>query len=205
MGLGSIHLLRRQARPTPRLRAALALLVALATWLAPAPALAQAVGTRDSGAANAQAAILDNGSVANVADMNFGRIAQGNVAGTVTIVPSTTPGCAVTAGLIRSGVCQAARFAIRGRRNNRVRIREINGGQVTLNGPGGATMSVNNLTIGVAGLTSVNGANGWNFGNWRIDAANGITEFWLGGTLNVKPAQRAGIYTGTVIIQIQFN
>lgn len=204
MGLGYFRQVRLQRRLTPRRRAAFALLGALLAMLLPAQAFAQ-VGTSDSDSANAQAAVLDPGSVANLADMDFGQIAQSNSAGTITLTPSAAPTCTATGGLIRTGVCQAARFAIRGRRNNRVRIREIVGGQVTLNGPGGATMSVSNLTIGVSGMTSVNGANGWNFGNWRIDTQSGITEFWLGGRLNVNAAQPVGVYNGVVIIQIQFN
>lgn len=204
MGLGYFRQERLQGRLTPRRRAAGALLGVLLAMLFPAQAYAQ-VGTSDSDTANAQVALLAPGSVANLADMNFGQIAQSNSAGTITLTPSATPTCAATGGLIRTGVCQAARFAIRGRRNNRVRIREIVGGQVTLNGPGGATMSVSNLTIGTSGMTSVNGANGWNFGNWRIDTQSGITEFWLGGRLNVNAAQPVGVYNGVVIIQIQFN
>lgn len=204
MGLGYFRQVRLKRRLTLRRRAAGTLLGALLALLIPAQAFAQ-VGTSDSDAANAQAAVLDPGSVANTADMDFGQIAQSNSAGTITLTPSATPTCTATGGLIRTGVCQAARFAIRGRRNNRVRIREIVGGQVTLNGPGGATMSVSNLTIGTSGMTSVNGANGWNFGNWRIDTQSGLTEFWLGGRLNVNAAQPVGVYTGVVIIQIQFN
>jgi len=64
---------------------------------------------------------------------------------------------------------------------------------------------VDNLTIGVSGMSTTNGANGWNFGNWRIDTNNGITEFWVGGRLNVNAQQRAGVYTGVMMIQIQFN
>ena len=81
----------------------------------------------------------------------------------------------------------------------------MNGGVITLNRTGGGTMTVSNLTIGIAGMTSVNGANGWNFGNWRIDTNNGITEFWVAGRLNVNAQQRAGVYTGVLLIQIQFN
>jgi len=51
----------------------------------------------------------------------------------------------------------------------------------------------------------MNGGNGWDFGNWRIDTVNGITAFWVGGTLHVGAAQAPGVYTGTLVIQIQFN
>jgi hypothetical protein len=206
MGLGYFRQMRPQGRLTPRFRAVHALFAALALILFPTDAFAQAVGEYDSDAGRAQVALLASGSVANTRDMNFGQIAQSNSAGTVTLSPAYSATCTVTGGLIRTGQCTSAEFSIRGRRNNRVRIREINGGQITLNrAGGGGTMSVTNLTIGVSGMSSTNGANGWNFGNWRIDANNGITEFWLGGRLNVNAAQPAGVYTGVVMIQIQFN
>lgn len=198
MGPGIIRLLRIARR----LHCAYAVVAAavIASALIPQQAFAQ-----DTATARARVAVLTPGSVAKTADMNFGKIAQANTPGTIVLSPQQSATCAVTGGLIRSGTCRAARFSIMGRRNNKVRIRENNGGQVTLNGPGGATMSVNNLVIGVSGMTSVNGANGWDFGNYRIDTNSGITEFWVGGTLNVGPAQGPGVYSGALIIQIQFN
>jgi len=204
MGLGYFRQTRLQGRLTLRQRAACAVL-ALAALLAPAQAFAQAVGQYDSDTANAQVALLDPGSVANTRDMNFGRIAQSNNPGTITLSPAYTAVCTITGGLVRTGQCTSAEFSIRGRRNNKVRIREVNGGVITLNRPGGGTMTVSNLTIGISGMTSVNGANGWNFGNWRIDTNSGITEFWVGGRLNVGAAQPAGVYTGVLLIEIQFN
>ena len=204
MGLGYFRQPRPQGRLTLRRRMACALL-ALAALVVPGQAFAQAVGQYDSDQANAQVALLDPGSVANTRDMNFGRIAQSNTPGTITLSPAYTAVCTITGGLVRTGQCTSAEFSIRGRRNNKVRIREVNGGVITLNRPGGGTMTVSNLTIGISGMTSVNGANGWNFGNWRIDTNSGITEFWVGGRLNVGAAQPAGVYTGVLLIEIQFN
>ena len=204
MGLGYILQPRLRGCLTLSQRAAYTLL-ALTALLVPSQAFAQAVGQSDSDQANAQAAVLSPGSIANTRDMNFGQIAQSNTAGTVTMTPAYTAVCTVTGGLVRTGQCTSAEFSIRGRRNNRVRIREINGGVVTLNRPGGGTMTDSYMTISVAGMTSVNGGNGWNFGNWRIDTNNGITEFWVGGRLNVGAAQPPGVYTGVMMIEIQFN
>ncbi|HYD24828.1 MAG TPA: DUF4402 domain-containing protein [Croceibacterium sp.] len=198
MGLGDFRRLRLRGRLTLRQRAGGALLAAGAVALAPAPAAAQ-----DTAGASTGVVILEPGSVINVADMNFGRIVRPTAPGTVILTPNPTASCSVTGGLLRSGPCQAARFNIMGRRNQRVRIRE-NSGVVTLNGPG-ATMTMTNITIGVGQMHSVNGANGWNLGNYQIDAANGISEFRLGGRLNVGANQAPGVYTGTVVIQILFN
>ncbi|MEO6389235.1 MAG: DUF4402 domain-containing protein [Croceibacterium sp.] len=204
MGLGYFNRMCASARWTLGTRALCTGLAAGASALLATPASAQTAQT-DTGTARTQVAILTRGSVQNVQGINFGKIIQANLPGTVILAPGPTATCTVTGGLIRSGVCRAAEFAIYGRRNNKVRIRENNGGGVTLNGPGGATMQMTNITFFQNGMTSVNGANGWNLGNYRIDTATGITEFYLGGTLNVGARQAAGVYHGTVIIEIQFN
>ena len=143
----------RQQRPRGRLtlcqRAICALLALLAFGL-PAPALAQ-IDT-DSEIVDAQAAILVRGAMTNIADMDFGVLAQ-TAAGTVTMTPSLTPTCSASAGIVHSGACQPAAFSIMFKKHDKNRIREMNGGVITLTGPGGATMTVTNLTIG--GLTGL--------------------------------------------------
>ncbi len=203
MGLGYFRRLRLPGRRMPSQRAACAWLAALAFALFSVPAQAQA--ETDTGSARTQAAILDRGSVANVADMDFGQIAQSNNPGTVVMAPQANPPCTVTGGLIRSGVCRAARFSVYGKKNGRFRIRQNSGGQVTLNGPLGATMSLTDITFATPDMTSVNGANGWNLGNYRLDNNSGIGDFYLGGTLNVNPAQTPGVYTGVIVIDVQMN
>jgi hypothetical protein len=197
-----IRLPRLQARGAHRLHAAVCAL--LASLALPSAASAQNVPS-DTATAESQAVFLTPGSIAKTRDMNFGTIAPGITPGTVVLTPAQVATCTATAPLVRTGTCTSARFAIRGKRNNRVRIRENNGGTITLNGPGGATMLLTNLTFGSTGMTAVNGGNGWNFGNWRIDAVNGITAFWVGGTLHVGAAQAPGVYNGTLVLQIQFN
>ena len=199
MGPEIIRLLRLARRPRRALFAAVAV-----PFLWAAPAYAQAVES-DTASAQIQTVIQTPGSIDKTADMNFGSIVQPNNAGTVVLTPGASPTCTTTGGLVRTGVCRAARFSIFGRRNWKVRIRENNGGVVTLNGPAGATMTMNAITIATADMTPVNGGNGWNLGRYNIDNNTGVTEFWLGGTLNVGVAQTPGVYTGTVVVQIQFN
>jgi hypothetical protein len=69
----------------------------------------------------------------------------------------------------------------------------------------GATMTLNSISILPVGMTSVNGGNGWNLGNYRIDTVSGIADFYLGGRLNVGAMQAPGVYNGTINLQIQFN
>jgi hypothetical protein len=200
--MGWVHLrrlcfpVRRAARP----RGANALLAAAA--LAPLPALAQ---QGDDATAQTLISIQEPGSITNTQDMHFGQIIQPNAPGTVILAPGASSTCTTTGGLVRSGLCRAAGFSIFGRRNWRTRIRETNGGTVTLTGPGGATMTMDTITIAYSGMSPSNGANGWNLGRYNIDSGNGIANFWLGGRLNVGAAQAPGVYHGTLVVQIQFN
>ncbi|MGV3554427.1 MAG: DUF4402 domain-containing protein [Croceibacterium sp.] len=199
MGPEIFRQVRHAAR---RLRGAVPLAAALACLALAAPAQAQVI---DSETAEIRAAILDPGSIANVADMDFGQIIPGNGGGAVIMSAAATPTCTVTGSLVHSGACRSAQFSIRGIRQQRVRIRITNGGSVILTGPGGATMTLNSISILPVGMTSVNGGNGWNLGNYRIDTVSGMTDFYLGGRLNVAASQAAGVYNGTIDIQIQFN
>ncbi|WP_305097866.1 DUF4402 domain-containing protein [Croceibacterium aestuarii] len=169
--------------------------------MAPGQARAQ-----DTASADALTVIQTPGSIAKTADMAFGSIVQPNAAGTIVLTPASTANCTASSGLVRSGVCRAARFNIYGKRNWKVRIRETNGGTVTLAAGAGNSMTMDAITLGTTGMTSANGGgSGWNLGRYNIDTANGITEFRLGGTLHVGAAQPAGVYHGTVLVQIQFN
>ena len=204
MGLGYLRQLRLWALVTLRERAVGALAAAFAMAVLPAPAAAQMI-QRGFDSAETIVAIMEPGSIENITEMNFGRIAQSNNPGTVVLTPNPTATCTVTGGLIRTGACRGAMFVVMGRRNWRVRIRELSGGSVTLNGPAGATMQVTDLTFSRSGMHSVNGGNGWNLGRWEIDTPSGIAQFRLGGTLHVAAAQPAGVYTGTIVVQVQFN
>lgn len=178
-------------------------LAAALAWLAAAsPVQAQVM---DSETVDTQAILLAPGSIVHVRDMDFGGIIPSTTGGSVTMSASATPTCTVTGTMIHSGACTSARFSIRGIRQQRVRIRVTSGGNVILTGPGGATMTLNSISILPVGMTSVNGGNGWNLGNYRIDTVSGITDFYLGGRLNVAATQAPGVYNGTINIQIQFN
>jgi hypothetical protein len=194
---------RLGACSAPWLHAGVCALLA-AFLLVPSPALAQQV-SGDTATARTLVALLTPGSVAKTSDMDFGSIMQANTGGTVVLTPQNTATCTATGGLIRTGTCKAASFSIYGKKNKRVFIRENNGGQITLNGPAGATMQLTNLAVGVFGMSSKQGATGWDFGSWRVDTNSGIAEFYVGGTLNVAAAQTPGVYNGTLLIQVQFN
>ena len=200
MGLGYPSRPRLVRRCTAGRLAAGALLAAA---FAPLAAQAQDV---DTGTARAQAALLEPGSIENVADMDFGRIAQQSTLGTVVLSPHASATCTVTGGLVRTGACQAARFTVRRRNQAQGNIMLRNTTlSVTLNGPGSATMQVTNITMSAVGMVPTNGGNGWNLGRHNINASSGIADFWLGGTLHVGAAQAPGVYNGVIVIEANFN
>jgi hypothetical protein len=203
MGPGIIRLLRPDGCGARWLRAGVCALLAAFAFVS-SQAYAQQV-SGDTATARTQVALLTPGSVAKTSDMNFGSIMQANTGGTIVLTPQNTATCTATGGLIRTGACKAASFSIYGKKNKRVFVRENNGGQITLNGPAGATMQLTNLTVGVFGMSAKQGATGWDFGSWRVDTNSGIAEFYVGGTLHVAAAQTAGVYNGTLLIQVQFN
>jgi hypothetical protein len=203
MGLGKFRQLRLPGRLTLRGRAPWAPLVFLALAV-PAPVMAQAVN--DAETADAIAAIMQPGTMTKLADMDFGQIAQPSIAGNVTMSPNF-PSCTPSAGIIHMGACQPARFAVLGRKNWLVRIREMNGGTIVLTGPGGATMTVSMLSLGTTDMAPAPGGGGppGSFGRQRITSDSGAAEFRIGGRLNIAANQMQGTYTGTMTIQVLFN
>lgn len=191
--------MRPKAGAARRRRAAAACACVAAALATPAKA------APPSATANTQASIIDSSSIVRVDDMVFGSIVQPSAPGTIVMTAAGTATCTATGGLVRSGICKAAHFSVNGRRNKRIKIRENNGGTIVLTGPGGATMTVTNLDIGVSQMSGRQGAGGWDFGSWNIDAASGIADFWVGGTLNVATSQAPGTYTGVLNVQMQLN
>ncbi len=190
----------------PRWGGARRLLAAACAALAALALPHQAFAQSRTATANAQAVIVTPGSIVKTADMDFGSVGVAATGGTVVMTAASTPTCTASAGLIHSGACQSAAFTIRGIRNQHVRIRDSgNSGVVTLTGPGGATMTMDTMTIGQTGMTATGGGGGWDFGNYQITDPSGNANFWIGGTLHVAATQAPGVYNGTLNIQIQFN
>ena len=220
MGLGYLRDKRPQGRLTLR-RRALSALLALPIAAVPSAALAQE--TVAEGSTETQAAILAPGTITALADMRFGTIMRPVAAGTVILSPTGTgPTCLPTGGLVLGGGCQPAEFAIMGRKKWLVRINSLNGATILLTGPGGATMTVSSLTLSYTSLgvctgpgngncnngngNGNGGANGSGaFGRFQINSDSGMASFRVGGTLSVAANQQAGVYNGTLNVEVIFN
>ena len=192
---------RGRIRRTIRVFCAL-LSLALAGLAAPA-ALARNPVTAT---ANSQAVIVAALSLIKIKDLNFGRIVARPTAGTVT-VNANTGVCTVTGTILETGGCHYAEFAGQGTRRMTVRFQIP--ATVTLTGPAGATMLVDTITLGSTPDLSYLGGNGNGLGNgnrrYQISSNSGIFTFRIGGRLNVGANQRAGTYTGTFNVTVQYQ
>jgi spore coat protein U-like protein len=164
--------------------------IATSMW-APVALAAPATG-------DAQIAVVTPLSFIQYDNLDFGRVIPSATAGTVTISPLNAR--ATTNGIVAVGTdFQVARFAGMGTQNQRVRI-QITPATVTLTGPG-PSMTVNNLTIGPApSLLQIGGSP-----NYRIQPANGIFWFTVGGRLNVGANQPGGAYSGTFTVTLDYQ
>ncbi|MCC6926774.1 DUF4402 domain-containing protein [Novosphingobium sp.] len=183
------------------IRAFCALLaLALGTLLA-APAQAQNVVQ-----ASAEAVVVSPLSLVRVDDLNFGQIVARPTPGTVTM-DVNTGACTVTGAIVHAGTCQYAQFAGMGARRMTVRFQVPN--SITVTGPGGATMLINNITLGTAPDLTFIGGNGNGLGNgnrrYRIDSPTGMFMFRVAGRLNVGANQAPGVYNGTFPVTVQYQ
>jgi hypothetical protein len=186
---------RRRSRASGG-RAAGALLVAIA--LAPATALAQV----DTDFAIVRGEILDTMVVENEADLDFGDLVPGTANGTVVLTPSATPTCTTNNGIVHTGNCRAARFDGSASFLFFLRVTKPPGNQVTLTGPMGATMVVNNLSYAMTTPNIPFGSTATEQRYWLFAAD---FTLYVGGTLNVASNQRPGIYNGTFTLEFNYD
>ncbi len=167
--------------------------------LCPLPALAQATGTSE-----VRLTILDP-VAAGVGDgMHFGEITPTGTNGTVVLAPGATATCTVTGGLIRGGLCRAARFTGTGTYQTELRVQRPSGNRIDLVGPGGATMRLDDFVFAATPPTTFVVQNGANT-RFNIGAPDGSFEFFAGGTLHVAGNQAPGHYIGTFEIRLFYN
>lgn len=151
--------------------------------------------------------MLDSMVVQNEADMDFGDIIPGTADGTVVMSPRAAATCATNNGIIHTGTCQAAEFGGDVAFLFLLRITKPAGDQITLVGPGGATMLLDTFTVGAgSGLTTFANGNGPpNQQRYRVVSLDGRFTFYIGGTLHVARNQPAGIYNGTFALTVNYD
>lgn len=185
--------------PIRRLRrTAAAVLAAAPLTLLAAPVQAQSVSAN----AVAQAVVVEPLALIKIRDLNFGRIAAQPTAGTVTVNPNTGA-CTATGGVVSVGNCGYAEFGGQGVRRMRMRITLPT--TITLTGPGGATMTASNFTLGLApDVIQVPGP-GNSPPRYEIASSTGIYTFRVGARLNVATNQAPGVYNGSFVVTVQYQ
>lgn len=147
-----------------------------------------------------KAVVVSALSFLSVEELEFGSLLAGGTAGTVVVAPDavrTSTGGVTLAG----GLVQPARFAGRGTNNQIVAISISAPTYILTRAGGGATMSLDTLTIGstpTAVLTPTPRT-------FRITSPTGIFNFPVGGTLRVAANQLPGDYAGTITLTLNYQ
>lgn len=180
-------------------RVVAALLAALA--LAPLPAASQ----QAADAARLRAQVLDPLIVENPADMDFGEIVPRGTAGQVIMTAGPNPTCTATNGILKADTtCRAAHFEGDTNFLFLLRVTRPAGNQITLTGPGGATMLLNNFTF-APGPGILNLGPQGNDQRYLILNLDGSFDVYVGGTLHVGGLQPAGVYNGTFVVTFNYD
>lgn len=136
--------------------------------------------------------------------MDFGHIVTRGTPGTVTIVPNASQTCTVTGTLVRTGPCRAAIFSGYAGLLSTIRIERMPGNMLILTGPGGATMSVTNLTY-TSDTTMIEVGSTPTHVQYYVIDLDGLYLVRVGGRLNVAAMQAPGVYNGNIVVQLNYN
>lgn len=180
---------------------AIAICMTIAAAGLPSLALAQTGAGGVTATGGVQVEILVPLSMARTSDMNFGRIATSGTAGTVT-VDGTTQDCTTTAGVRGFGTCHSARFTGSGAHNANARITISPTADLT--GPGTTMLLTGVFLHGDASIT-VTAHSASSDQSFGIASPSGAYSLNLGGTLHVNAHQAPGVYTGTIMVTVQYQ
>ncbi|NJC04835.1 hypothetical protein GGQ97_000628 [Sphingomonas kaistensis] len=157
--------------------------------LAPAPALAQSVGTTGP-KATASVNVMKPLQLTALRNLQFGTVLLGTFTGTQNVIISPTGRtCGSGAGLTCSGVFTTAQFRLTGS-NNQVALISSPTPTVTLTNGAGATLA---LTLSYPASVTID------------NSGNPGRLFEVGGTLGLTSTMADGVYTGTIDIQVAYQ
>ena len=140
--------------------------------------------------AQADAVILAALSVNQVADLDFGSIANNGTGGSATLSAATGV-LSCSAGLVCNGTGTRASFHVDGAANRPVSI-QFTDSNIDLVGPGGP--GVDEMPLALSTIA----------GPFVLDGA-GDLDFNVGGVLTVDAAETAGTYTGQMEVVVLYN
>ena len=140
-----------------------------------------------SDTSNADAEVVTPISISNTGGMDFGRISNTGVAGTV-VLDTGGARTATNVDLLTGGAEQAASFDVSGDASANYSITLPASTTIT---SGGDTMTVDTFTHDAGGGPALDGT--------------GSDAFSVGATLNVGGAQASGTYSGTFAVTVNYN
>ncbi len=147
--------------------------------------------------ARAKAITIRPLSLLKTVDLSFGNVIAGPVAGTVTVSP-VTDAATYTDVTGAGGAITASRFVGAGTANQLVFIRASNAPFVITRQGGGATMTIDQISINAAvfifGDTAV-----------RFIPDNRTLDIRFGGRLRVGANQPEGTYEGTFAVTVDYQ
>ena len=150
------------------------------------------------GSATVSAQILDNLQIASTSGLNFGSITApltlaANAAVTVTASASPTLSCAAALTSC-TGTPTAAAFTVTGLPSQSVAVSILTPSvQLDRGAPLGTMQRYMDVDTFTTSATTV------------ALSAGGTGSFYVGGTLNVRPNQAPGVYTGSVQVRVNYN
>jgi hypothetical protein len=161
-----------------KMRFNLGLAALAATLVVATPAVAQ----QSSATATAKGVVLEPVTLTWVSDLDFGTVAGSATAGTVTVDPdSGLRSAASGVTLVPSGFSRAE-FQGLGQAGQTVGLTLTPPAGNVLVGPGGATVSVNSMTLDSAGAS-------------RVLGGSGAFTVYVGGTFGIAANQANGAYS----------
>lgn len=152
-------------------------LAALAALAVATPAVAQ----QKSATATAKGVVLEPLTLTWVSDLDFGTVAGSAAAGTVSVDPDSALRAATGGVTLVPSAFSRARFDGLGQAAQTVGLTLTPPAGNVLVGPGGATVSVNSMTIDAAGTT-------------RVLGGSGAFTVYVGGTFGIAANQANGTY-----------
>ena len=121
--------------------------------------------------------------------LDFGQIAPGATAATIVVAPDGTMTGGCPTQVICAGSTNAPSFDVVGNPNALVYVTFTNASETLSNGTD--SMTVDTFTTDGSGQLTLDGA--------------GAGEFSVGGSLDVGASQAAGVYTGTLEVNVAYN
>ena len=153
-------------------------LAALAALVVATPAVAQ----QASATATAKGVVLEPLTLSWVSDLDFGTVAGSAAAGSVTVDPDSALRSAAGGVTLVPSTFSRARFDGLGQSGQTVGLTLTPPAGAVLVGPGGATVSVNSMTLDAGGTT-------------RVLPGSGAFTVYVGGSFGIAANQANGTYS----------